>query len=535
MRTTSEGRVHVRTRIKAVAGATVLALALAACGGGDDTSATGNVLDKTVGSALGGQQVGGTGTTGGAEAPQPTSMDDWEKLWAKQRAEIVQEIKQNGWGMQADGKTVLGPEGFKIDLSACGQGWSNTEGLTDTEIKFGATGPASGVAADAVNINRGEEVIFDYYGGKGAFTDSQGKKRSINYILKDDGYDPTRTIPLVDELIDSEHVFMLQNEGSANVLRVYDKLNQRCIPQLFDIGGHPGWGDPVNHPWTTGHQISYNVEALLLGSFIDQHIDEFGDGPVTVGAVAFTNDFGKVYDQALREYLAQSPNKDRIQYQVEWVEPQVTSLTDPMTTLAAKKPDVFIAMMTGTPCSYAITEAAQNGMKESTKYKFLSSVCNTSAYVGQKAVGDASNGWWTMGGGYRDIASPGEDGNAWVQWGRQLLQSKGYDYKASGYLGWGLVKGWGLTQILQVAGQLDGGLTRANLITAARTMDMTNPGLSAGMGWNTRGNADAYFIEGSQVAEYDSSQQRWVQQGAVVDLSGRSKPCAWDQSTSSCR
>ena len=85
-----------------------------------------------------------------------------------------------------------------------------------------------------------------------------------------------------------------------------------------------------------------------------------------------------------------------------------------------------------------------------------------------------------------------------------------------------------------MAGELEGGLTRANLITAARTMNMTNPGLPEGMQWNTRGNIDAYFVEGSEVAQFDTATQSWVRQGDVIDLSGQTSPCAWDQATSSC-
>ena len=73
-------------------------------------------------------------------------------------------------------------------------------------------------------------------------------------IQKDDGYDPARTIPLVDELIDSEKVFARGHRRLAQHRpRIYDKVNQRCMPQPHRAApGHPAWGDPVNHPWTVG-------------------------------------------------------------------------------------------------------------------------------------------------------------------------------------------------------------------------------------------------------------------------------------------
>ena len=54
---------------------------------------------------------------------------------------------------------------------------------------------------------RAGQVVMDHYNKQGFFEDSEGKKRSVNLIIKDDGYDPARTIPIVDELIDSEKVF----------------------------------------------------------------------------------------------------------------------------------------------------------------------------------------------------------------------------------------------------------------------------------------------------------------------------------------
>jgi len=65
-------------------------------------------------------------------------------------------------------------------------------------------------------------------------------------------------------------------------------------------------------------------------------------------------------------------------------------------------------------------------------------------------------------------------------------------------------------------------------------MEMTNPGIAEGMKWNTSGNTDGYFIEGSEVAQFDAAAQSWVRQGDVIDLSGEVSPCAWDQATSSC-
>ena len=129
---------------------------------------------------------------------------------------------------------------------------------------------------------------------------------------------------------------------------------------------HAAWGDPVNHPWTTGApQPTYSTEAILWGAFLEQHLSEFpADQKIKVASLVQNNDFGKLYDTAFKAYVAQSPTlKDRIDYSSETIEASAPTVTDPMTTLAAKNPDVWITMLAGTQCTQIVNEAAQNGMQ----------------------------------------------------------------------------------------------------------------------------------------------------------------------------
>ena len=99
----------------------------------------------------------------------------------------------------------------------------------------------------------------------------------------------------------------------------------------------------------------------------------------------------------------------------------------------------------------------------------------------------------------------------------------------------GLNYAWPFWQALQIAGELNGGLNRTNLMLAVRSLDMTNPNLIPGIKFNMNGNKDSYPIEGSEIAKYDSAQQAWIQQGDIIETSGKSSNCAWDQATSSCK
>ncbi|MPY92302.1 MAG: ABC transporter substrate-binding protein [Acidimicrobiia bacterium] len=511
-----------------------MSLVAAGCGGDSDDGATGDTLNAEVQEGV--AAALGSSPTTVRPVVEPASIEEWEELWAAERAAAVERIGAEGWGLSEDGSTVTGPGGMSIDVASCPAGWSNTEGLTDTEVRLGATMPFSGFLADSGNIAKTMTALFQHYSDEGYFTDSEDKARRVSVTVRDDGADPARTIPLVDELIDSEKVFAVTTLGTAPSLRVYDKLNQRCIPQPLAITGHPAWGDPVNHPWTTGSQLAYTTEAVIWGTYIEQHIDEF-DGDVKIAALVMENDFGVAWESAFRAYIDQSPLGDQVEFVTQRVEVNAPTMTDAMTTLAAEQPDIFIAMIAGGPCTQVINDAAANGMKDSASYLFLPSVCKASSFVGKDKVGgdgSAADGWLIVGGGVKDFNAEALDDDPYVAWARDMLAEQDVDYRSSGSIGVGFQYMWPLVQAVKLAGELEGGLSRTNLMLALRTMDMTHPTLVPGVGFNMHGADDAYFIEGSDISVWDSEQQVWVQEGEVIDVSGTSGTCAFDASTARC-
>ncbi len=520
-----------------------LSLFAAACGGsGSDggDEATGITVDKGVQDALNATTTPGAATATTVAKPEPKTMEEWEKLWETERAAVVKRITDNKWGLSADGKTITGPEGFTIDMTKCAAGWNNTEGISDTTFKVGQTLAQSGTLADYGNYGKAIDTLLSYYGEKGAFKDSTGKTRKAVYIQKDDAYDPTKTIPLVDELLDSEKVFAIWTLGTGPTMKTYDKINQRCVPDLVAMTGHPAWADPVNHPWTSGAPVpSYTTETQLWGTFIEQKLDELPkDKKVTVCALVMNNDFGKVYDAGFRSYIAQSAKlKDRVEFVTETIEPTAPTITDPMTTLASKNCTVFIAMTAGTSCTQAVVEAAQNGMKENVKYLFQPLTCAGTSFIAKDKVGgdgSASNGWHMFNPGIKDIKDPSLNSDPWMNFIKEQLKAKGIDPQSSSSLGNGMGYAFPFVQTLLIAQQLPGGLTRANMIVAHRALNMTPPTHLWGIKQEMNGNKDAYLIEGGQFAVFDSGKQIWVLEGNMVDLNGKSSNCAWSQSTSKC-
>src|SRR4051812_5531764 len=92
-----------------------VALLAAACGSDDSSSDAGGPTTTTQPAATTAAHPTAATSPGGT----PASMDDWFKLWASERAGIVERIKDGGSGLSTDGKTVTGPGDFKIDLTKC--------------------------------------------------------------------------------------------------------------------------------------------------------------------------------------------------------------------------------------------------------------------------------------------------------------------------------------------------------------------------------------------------------------------------------
>ncbi len=524
----------------------VLVVALLSLGGavvvlgGDgvrDQAAGGRSADVGDGSLV--TSPGSASTTTSTTLPvgKPTTMQQWQALWKNERDAVVSKIKVGGYGIAKDGQSALISEGYTIDLSKCPAGWNNTEGLTDTEIKIGHTNLMSGIRilASRGQSATGWKLYLDQV-NKNGIRDSAGKTRTFNLIIKDDEYDASRTIPLVDEMIDTEQVFAMVTSSSHTTMRTYDKLNARCIPQPIVMSGHPAWGDPINHPWTTGEQMALHTEGLLWGAFIEERAEELKkvDGKITVAAIVTLNDFGYAYDRGFRAWLAQSPIKDDVEYVTEIHEvDSPTIVYDHMEKVASKNPEVFIGMTAGVICTQWVGMAEQYGLKEKVSYLFQPSVCKSNTFMGKDKVGGdgmASDGWWVVGGGVKEMESAAFDTDPWVKQARELLSANGIDWKTNPTFFTGAARwGWTTEQIFLIASQLDGGLTRVNLMVALRNLDMTAPFLLDGAKFNLNGIKDAYLTEASEFAVYEASSQSFQQRGKVFDVSGTSPNCVWSQ------
>ena len=177
--------------------------------------------------------------------------------------------------------------GASLLLTACGAGGGDddsgggsgaaegdTTGITETSIKVGAHHPLTGPAAPGYSdINTGTKAYFDYVNANGGICD-----RQLEYVVRDDGYNPTNTTQVTNQLVLQDEIFaMVGGLGTPTHSAVTGFLNEEEVPDLFVSSGSQLWDDPEKLPYTFGWQPNYVVEGKIIAQYIK---DNFPDAKV---------------------------------------------------------------------------------------------------------------------------------------------------------------------------------------------------------------------------------------------------------------
>ena len=174
------------------------------------------------------------------------------------------------------------------------------DGVTDTEIKIGNTnpysGPASAYAAIAKTIDTYFKVVNEAGGVNG---------RKVKFISLDDGYNPSKTVEMVRQLVEQDKIFALfQSLGTPCNTAIHKYMNQKKVPQLFVATGASKWGDPKNFPWTMGFQPDYHTEAVIYAKHILANIKD-----AKIGVLHQNDDYGRDYLGGFKEGLGKETDR----------------------------------------------------------------------------------------------------------------------------------------------------------------------------------------------------------------------------------
>ena len=374
-------------------------------------------------------------------------------------------------------------------------------GASDSEIKIGNTMPYSGPASAYGIIGKTEAAYFTMINEQGGI-----RGRKINFISRDDGYSPPKTVELVRKMVEEDQVlFLFSTLGTPTNTAIHAYLNDNKVPQLFVATGADQWNDPKHFPWTMGLIPSYGTEAHIYAHYILKNM------PNAKIAVLYQNDdFGKDYLNGLREGLGDKAAKMIIATQsYETTDPTVDSQ---VAALQASGADVLLTAAIPKFAAQAIRKVYDIGWKPT---HFLSSVSNSVGTVMksagyEKGVGIISAAF------AKDPTDPQwQDTSEYKEW---LAFMKKYNASANlgdvqGAIGYSYAQT--LVAVLKACGD---NLTRESVMKQAASLrDLGLPMMLPGIVLSTSAT-DFAPIKQMQLERFDGT--TWKLFGEVISASG---------------
>ena len=374
----------------------------------------------------------------------------------------------------------------------------DTTGITKSSIKLGGTYPLSGPASAYGEIPKGIKAYFDYLNKEKGGVDG----RKIDFVVRDDGYQPPKAVEEARRLVEQEKVFALfQTLGTPSSTAVETYANQQKVPQIFVATGASKWGtQSKKYPWTIGWQPSYVAESRIYAKYLKDN------KPNAKVAVLYQNDdYGEDYLNGFVDAIKGS--------NVKIVAKQSYQVTDPtvapqMSKLAQSKADVFFNVTTPKFASQALAADAKNTSWN--PLHLVNSVSNSNTVL--KPVGfDNVQGVVSVT-YFKDPADPQWDNDPAMKLYKQKLKQyqPGADPNDQFH-----AFGWTVAESMVKTLQSMKCPTREGLRDAMHNInnqhvDMLLPGITV----NT-GDGDGFPIESMQLIRFKG--KRWHLFGKVVD------------------
>jgi ABC-type branched-subunit amino acid transport system substrate-binding protein len=150
-----------------------------------------------------------------------------------------------------------------LAATACAS--ANSAGANDKEITIGAWYPLSGaVSASGVPQRAGADAYFKMINDKGGING-----RKVNWIVKDNAFDPQQTVQIARELIGQDKVSaIVAANGTSQAEAAFPfVLQQSKVPILNELGGLDSWYNPPRAN-LFGTQTLYEDQAAALGDWV---------------------------------------------------------------------------------------------------------------------------------------------------------------------------------------------------------------------------------------------------------------------------
>jgi ABC-type branched-subunit amino acid transport system substrate-binding protein len=350
-------------------------------------------------------------------------------------------------------------------VAGCGSSSSSSvPGVTSTSVTFGTHQPLTGPAAPGYSeIAPASQAFFNYLNAQGGING-----RKINLIIKNDEYNPAKTVTVTHELVLNSNVFgIFEGLGTPTHTKVVGYLNSSKVPDMFVASGCPCWDNGTTQPYTFGWQPNYTIEGKVLGQYIKQHF-----AGKKVGVFYQDDDFGTGGLTGIKDEVPASQIVSAQPYQ-----PGGTNVAPQISAIKAAGAEVLVdftvpiytalGQLTSFTLGYKPQLVVSNvGIDPTTVGGLLKTFSKGKAGT-ELIEGAVTDGY---------LPSVSETTNPWIALFKKVHEK--YDASApfDGNVEYGMANAYTLAQSLQLAGK---DLTRQSLINAVNSTGskLTGPGL----------------------------------------------------------
>ena len=370
-----------------------------------------------------------------------------------------------------------------------------TEEITG-DIKIGYSLPLSGPVAGPVQVN---QTGFD--AKIKAFNDAGGLDgQKIEVIKKDDAFAPDKAKSNVVDLIQNDGVVGLVTFGSGQVGAVADDQNAACVPMLYPSATNPDYFNVEEYPWTVQFLPAADRETRYV---VQQMIEQMGGTDFTVGIAANETASG----QTNAENFTKAAEDEGIEIAVTVPD------TDP--TAAAtqlKEANVDVVYHSGLSGTCAGLNVSMDRIDFKPQLVMLPSSCALSSeFIAAGAPAEGATLPLYM----KEPSQPGADSDEAVQTYLEEMGDVETINDPVATAGW--VQADLLIHTLEQAAASDDGLTRASIITAARSLDYTSPMFLDGVNWVSTPEK-LTGVSGFQAGVWSAADQTFVPSGSTLQV-----------------
>lgn len=392
----------------------------------------------------------------------------------------------------ASGTGTGGSSGYTVPTSGCTDPSGATKKITG-DIHLGYSVALSGpVASVQKYVNDGIKARIAMANAAGGV---EGHKLVADF--QDDAYDPQRAKQNIDQFIQQDYTALLTT-GSGQLATTTGDQNAACVPMLGAQASDPHYQDAQKYPWTTESLPSSDVEMRVLVSLLKQ---KYPKG-VKVGVAVAQSDSGTNYLNSLQT-AAKGTSVSIVKTA------PTTSPNDTAATLKASGAQVLFIAAVATDCLNMPVAAAKAGWKP---LVVEPSSCADPATI-YKPAGDAANGALVLA-WVKQPTDPAFESDAagaeYIKW----VKSVGGDYTNMF-----TIDGFTNTDItidaFTKAAKSSAGLTRASIMTQARTQQYEPPLYLQGVKWQMSPQS-SLGIASFQPLAWDSGQQKFTPLGSVI-------------------